>query len=146
MFNDERFIDLKNKLNDSFGSIVEDIVSRYAKEVKEYTKENMKSYVWKLLPAVISEQDLSEFGFKSDEDFYNYINTWKVRNRIRKDFRDELMTDIMIDLKGENMKYKKSIEIISKIIRDNGDYNIRGYRDAVEELRLLDVDIKIKSR
>lgn len=141
MYTDNKFQELKEQLNNNFGNLVEGIVSKYAEEVKADTKENIKQYIWKLLPDLIAGKDLSEFGFDSEKDFYSFIDTWAVRNKIRKDFRDELMTELMGDLQRENKQHKKVIDVIVKLIKKNNDYSFIGYREAKEELEYLGIKI-----
>jgi hypothetical protein len=139
LYNVEKFNNLKENLNNSFGKVVDEIVSKYAEEVKEYTKNNIKEYVWELLPALIADQDLTKFGFDSKKDFYTYIDTWKVRNKIRKDFRDELMTELMQDFQRENRGLEKAIDVIAKNIKSGNRYNLgmEAIDNIGEELRLL---------
>ena len=109
-------------------------------EIKEYTKQNIRQYVWKLLPSLFADNDLSEFGFDSEKDFYSFIDTWAVRNKIRKDFREELMTEIMGDLQRQNRQYKKATDVIVKIMRKNS-YLFNNYHEAKEELENIGIKI-----
>lgn len=142
MNNIEKLENIKKELEDKFGNVVAEVVNSHVEEIKEYTKSHIKEYIWKLLPDLLADKDLSEYGFDAKDDFYRFIDTWAVRNKIRKDFREDLMTEIMQDLKRENQHYKKAIDVITKIIRNNNNrYNFRGYDEAKDELRILGFEI-----
>lgn len=141
MYTDNKFQELKEQLNSNFENVVEQIVSKYAEEVKADTKENIRQYIWALLPDLITDKDLSQYGFDSEKDFYCFIDTWAVRNKIRKDFRDELMTEIMQDLQRENKQHKKVIDVIVKLLKKNNEYSFKGYNEAKEELESLGIKI-----
>lgn len=140
MNNTEKLENIKKELEDKFGNVVAEIVNSHVEEIKEYTKSHIKEYIWKLLPDLLADKDLSEYGFDTNDDFYRFIDTWSVRNKIRKDFREELMTEIMQDLKRENQHYKKAIDVITKILKNNNQYGFNGYNEAKDELRILGIE------
>lgn len=141
MYNEEKLNELKENLKDNFGNIVNEIVLKYVEEVKEYTKQHVREYIWSLLPALIADKDLSEYGFDTEKDFYRFIDTWAVRNKLRKDFKEELVTEIMGDLQRQNQQYKKAIDVIVKLLKKSNEYIFDGYREAKEELEYLGIKL-----
>jgi hypothetical protein len=134
---EEKFDDIKRDLNNN----IDKIISEHAKQLQEQMNNKIKWYAQHLITDLIADKDISQYGFYNKDEFYQYINFWDVRNKIRKDFHDELMTDLMNDLKRKNNEYKKAIDVITKILKENNEYGFKNYRKAVEELESVGIKI-----